>query len=211
MDYTISFTTQVNGTVTLWIGCWPFDLPDWAEYVSVDANRSVWAYNRKPEIYNESWWDVAPREDGKAAMVGKAPEYFTDFENSCTQIPTDIICRADVESQAAMLNALQDEIHADNVKAGWWREDSNLAEKLCLIHSEVSEAMEGLRKDLMDDHLPHRKMMEVELTDAVIRILDLAGRMGYKIGDALMEKRAYNAQRADHKLENRAKDGGKKF
>ena len=36
-----------------------------------------------------------------------------------------------------------------------------------LIVSEIAEAMEGERKDLMDDKLPHRKMAEVELADAL--------------------------------------------
>lgn len=53
-------------------------------------------------------------------------------------------------------------------------------------------------------------MAEVELADAVIRIFDLAGACGYQIGDAIMEKLEYNRHRADHKRENRAKDGGKK-
>ena len=82
---------------------------------------------------------------------------------------------------------------------------------LCLIHSEISEAMEGERKDLMDDHLPHRKMAEVELADAIIRILDYGGAFGYDIEGAINEKMEYNKYRADHKRENRSKDGGKKF
>lgn len=82
---------------------------------------------------------------------------------------------------------------------------------LCLIHSEVSEAMEGIRKGLMDDHLPHREMAEVELADAVIRILDFAGYKGYDLAGAMFEKLEYNKHRADHKRENRQKEGGKQF
>ena len=131
-----------------------------------------------------------------------------------------------------VIRELQNEIHADNVKAGWWTdltaipEQSNLvrhvqrgsrlgkalvAEKLCLVHSEVSEAMEGARKSLQDDKLPHRKMLEVELADAVIRILDLCGACSLDIAGAIAEKRAYNAVREDHKIENRQKDGGKAY
>lgn len=102
--------------------------------------------------------------------------------------------------------------------AGWWNDlhtgaelDRNKGEMLCLIHSEISEAMEGERKNLMDDHLPTRKMAEVELADAVIRIFDYAGKYGYNIIGAMVEKAAYNAKRADHKPENRLKEGGKSF
>jgi len=109
-------------------------------------------------------------------------------------------------------------IHGDNVAAGWYSDPKtgdpiirNVPEMLCLIHSEVSEAMEGYRKSLPDDKLPHRPMIEVELADAVIRILDLAAYLGLDVGGAIEEKRAYNATRLDHKLENRAKAGGKAF
>lgn len=132
---------------------------------------------------------------------------------------------------ADVLYELQEEIHKGNVAAGWWTDltaelTSNLvehvrqgtrmgkaivAEKLCLVHSEVSEAMEGARKNLMDDKLSHRKMIEVELADAVIRILDLGGALGLNIGAAIQEKRRYNAVREDHKIENRMKENGKAY
>jgi hypothetical protein len=105
-------------------------------------------------------------------------------------------------------------------RAGWWNDaDPNtsmanplhFSNKLCLIHSEISEAMEGDRKNLMDDHLKHRPMREVELADALIRIFDLAGGYGLDVAGALAEKLAYNAQRADHKPENRAAAGGKAY
>jgi hypothetical protein len=71
--------------------------------------------------------------------------------------------------------------------------------------------MEGARKGLMDDKLPHRPMLEVELADAVIRIFDMAGGLHLDLGGAIAEKLAYNASRADHKPENRIKPGGKTF
>ena len=86
-----------------------------------------------------------------------------------------------------------------------------VAEKLCLIHSEISEAMEGHRKGLYDDKLPHRTMIEVELADAVIRIADLAGALGLDLGGALADKMRFNATRPDHKPEARAAVGGKAY
>ena len=100
----------------------------------------------------------------------------------------------------------------------WWlnpktgkRIRRNKGEMLALIHSEISECLEGERKCLMDDNLPHRRMAEVELADAIIRILDYAGGFGYDLDGAFCEKMAYNKRRLDHKHAARLASGGKKF
>lgn len=100
------------------------------------------------------------------------------------------------------INTLVDTCHGAARSAGWWND-------LMLIVTEVAEAKEGHRKSKMDDHLPHRTMVEVELADAVIRICDLAGALRLDLGGAIAEKLAYNARREDHKIENRRKVGGK--
>lgn len=131
-------------------------------------------------------------------------------------------------------NLLVEECHGASYSAGWWkhaktgtdlrqliREPADsfqamiagalVAQKLCLSHSELSEAMEGHRKGLMDDKLPHRPMIEVELADCVIRIADLAGALGLDLGGAIAEKMAFNRVREDHKPENRDAAGGKTY
>lgn len=115
------------------------------------------------------------------------------------------------------INQLKDLCYNESLKNGWHTDssgnllDKNKGEMISLIHSEISEALEGERKGLMDTHLPHRPMPEVEMADAIIRIMDYCGRWGYDIGGAIIEKLVYNAERLDHTLEFRSKDGGKKF
>ena len=111
------------------------------------------------------------------------------------------------------LNEYSTHCHYASSAAGWWKDADHQtpAVKIALIHSEISEALEGLRKDTFDDHLPHRKSIEVELVDALIRIFDLAGRLKLDLDGAFIEKMKYNESRLDHKLETRADVGGKKF
>lgn len=114
------------------------------------------------------------------------------------------------------INELADLVH--KIHIGWWTDintgepvERNKGELLCLMHSEISEAMEGERKGLMDDKLPHRKMAEVELADAILRILDYSAGFGYDIGGAVQEKLEYNMNRIDHTHAHRRSENGKKF
>lgn len=118
------------------------------------------------------------------------------------------------------LTELVQTCHGNSKAAGWWNHlitgeplpltQERVGDKLMLIVTEVAEAKEGHRKGLMDSHLPHREMIEVELADAVIRIADLAGALGLDLAGAVVEKLQYNQNRPDHKLENRRGEGGKK-
>jgi len=75
-------------------------------------------------------------------------------------------------------NRYAKKIYEWNVSVGWWDDPNECVyQKLQLVSTEIAEATEGERKDLMDDHLPHRKMGEVELADALIRVLDFGQHM----------------------------------
>lgn len=183
-------------------------------------------------------------------------------------------------------------IHQVNVEAGWWtdlatgqRKDRNIPEMLALVHSEISEAFDGLLS--LDDKLPQYNGALVEIVDALIRLFDMVGglnidlkkvyingeklkkalevgnfpsfdsdisvahayvslileahrkgridALGHAYADAIVHlvtlfeitnhvvegtssldeileaKMAFNANRADHKVENRKLDDGKKF
>lgn len=118
------------------------------------------------------------------------------------------------------VNMLVNTCHGSSKAAGWWNDlrtgeplpltQERVGDKLMLVVTEIAEAKEGHRKNLMDTHLQGRKMIEVELADAVIRIADLAGALGLDLAGAIIDKLSYNATREDHKIENRKAANGKK-
>lgn len=122
----------------------------------------------------------------------------------------------DLEAQKNAINHLAHLVHSAN--KGWWQDPAtgqpikrNKGEMLMLVVTELAEAMEGARKDLMDDKLPHRTMEEVEVVDAIIRLFDYGAGHGMDLGGAFVEKMAYNRARPDHKPEARLAAGGKKW
>jgi NTP pyrophosphatase (non-canonical NTP hydrolase) len=70
-------------------------------------------------------------------------------------------------------------------------EDINVAEKIALIHSEVSEAFEAYRHKDMDG----KDGFKQELSDAVQRILHLCGIFGVDIEKEILKKLENNKER----------------
>lgn len=124
----------------------------------------------------------------------------------------------DMKLISSYASFLQKEIHS--VNAHWWLDNNGVdirlnpltfSNKLMLVVTEISEACEADRKNLMDEHLPHLDGKTVELADAILRIFDLAGGYNLDLSRAIVEKMQYNAKRADHKIENRKASGGKAY
>lgn len=97
------------------------------------------------------------------------------------------------------ISAIQNMSYAigENAKEkGFWDGNQNDGEKLCLIHSEISECLDALRHgNPPDNHIPEFSGVEAELADAVIRIMDFAYHKKLKLAEAIITKHEYNKTR----------------
>lgn len=96
-------------------------------------------------------------------------------------------------------------VHDIAKEKGWWDKERNDGEIIALMHSELSEALEGLRHgNKPSEHIPEFSAVEEEYADVVIRIMDHASARGYDIANAILAKIEYNVGRE-------RMHGGKKF
>ncbi len=119
------------------------------------------------------------------------------------------------------LNDLANEIYQNNKEKGFWPEDKprNVGELLMLVTSELGEAMEAHRKGKFadasemkrvialgakwedTDFLKHKFQNDVkdsfedEISDAIIRLFDMAGGLGIDIDFHVRQKLEYNKTR----------------
>lgn len=97
------------------------------------------------------------------------------------------------------LGILATRIFNQNKAIGWWDDlDRCILTSLQLVSTEISEATQGERRDVNDAHLKHRKMGEVELVDALARLLDLAGRFGIPLKQVSVDVDVYHSIGAHH-------------
>lgn len=89
------------------------------------------------------------------------------------------------------ISELQFECHKIAKEHGFWDEPRNDAEMIALMHSELSEALEGLRKN----NWIGKGGVNEEMADTVIRILDFCQYHGVDLGYEIVKKMEKNRKR----------------
>lgn len=81
---------------------------------------------------------------------------------------------------------------------GWTidQDPVNLTAKICLVHSELSEAVEAIRIGNPESKkIPTFTLLEEELADVILRIMHIGYRMDLEVGGAVVHKLLYNQKR----------------
>lgn len=118
------------------------------------------------------------------------------------------------------LTALADDVHAANKAKGFYDTPTSIAERVALIHSEVSDILEADQGAKVATNALAREALSLadpedfksyfktylkdtvadEIADTMIRCLDLAGAEGIDIGHHIAAKLRYNSLRPGNQL-----------
>lgn len=102
-------------------------------------------------------------------------------------------CAAFIESLITVAEAC----YANAEVKGFWplNGERNKGEMIALMHSELSEMLEAVRKPSADQHCPDFTQEETEAADVLIRLLDYCRGHRLRLGGATLAKMEYNRTR----------------
>lgn len=160
---------------------------------NMDENKTT-SFKNWATVQYDPWtgWEIRPKQPKKTVKKPAKKDIIT-----WPGTPKPKMTARQKEQFIRLFGQFAEEWNQTALEHGFDNSKTDELVQIALMHSELGEATEAIRKDITkDDHIPAYSGVEAELADVIIRAANMAAAKGLRLGEAIIAKADYNKTRS---------------